>query len=209
MLSLLNKRFGKLLVIKELKISNRYGRLWLCKCDCGNQIARNAGFLNSGGNTSCGCDNHKFKPIHGGYNTRIYSIWNGMRFRCYNKISEAYENYGGRGITMCKEWLEDFLVFKEWALNNNYSDKLSIERIDVNGNYCPENCKWIPLKEQSRNKRNNIWITLNGVTKIMKEWALEKGLCHKRVSARLKAGWTPEEALEVIPKLNKYCGIKK
>jgi len=101
------------------------------------------------------CNAKKLNLSHGESRTRIYRIWKGMRERCFNPNRKPYKNYGGRGISVCEEW-NSYLVFKDWAINHGYSDYLSIERIDVNGNYCPENCTWIPLEDQSKNRRKRL-----------------------------------------------------
>ena len=106
---------------------------------------------------------------------RIHSIWDGMKKRCYYKKSVAYHNYGGRGIAICDEWLNDYYAFESWALNNGYADGLTIERIDNNGNYSPENCKWATRSEQCNNKRNNVLITYLGKTQTLTQWAIELG----------------------------------
>lgn len=103
-------------------------------------------------------------------NQRLYHIWRGIKQRCYCKTDYHYKWYGGKGIKMCDEWLKDYNNFVSWAIQNGYNDKLSIERINVNGNYCPENCKWATPKEQANNRTNNITITFGGVTHTLQEW---------------------------------------
>lgn len=108
---------------------------------------------------------------HGKSGTRIYKIWNSMKSRCHCQSDTNYYNYGGRGITVCDEWRTDFMSFYNWSIENNYKEDLTIERIDNNGRYEPSNCKWITSKEQHRNQRNSRCITVNGVTRLQKEWA--------------------------------------
>lgn len=123
-----------------------------------------------------------------------------MCYRCYNKIDESYINYGGRGIKVCDEWLNDYFSFRNWAIDNGYSDNLSIDRIDVNGNYEPSNCRWATDKEQGNNKRNNKMIEYKGEVKTLSEWCDELGLEYFRTKARLNTcNMTPEQAFE-LPK---------
>lgn len=113
---------------------------------------------------------------HGKSDTRIYGIWEAMKTRCYCKSDTNYSHYGGRGITVCDEWKTNFMSFYSWATKNGYKEDLTIERINNSDKYEPSNCKWITMKEQSRNRRNCRWITVNGVTKLQKEWADEIGI---------------------------------
>lgn len=115
-----------------------------------------------------GCNNNNYK--HGGKGTRLFHTWVDMRQRCSNPHNHAYKNYGGRGIKVCSEW-ESFRAFQSWALSNGYKEELTIDRIDVNGNYCPENCRWVNAIVQGLNRRNNRHITYKGQTKTLKEWA--------------------------------------
>lgn len=122
---------------------------WACRCDCGQYTRSTTSNLTAGFSQSCGCVRTK----HSGKGTRLYRIWTGMKDRCLNPVSKYRKNYGGRGITVCVEWAESFAAFQSWALSNGYADNLEIDRTDVNGNYCPENCRWISSLENSRNRR--------------------------------------------------------
>lgn len=123
-----------------------------------------------------------------------------MKTRCYCKTNDRYKNYGGREITICKEWLEDFKNFYNWAINNGYQDDLTIDRIDVNGNYEPSNCRWITNYEQQSNKTDNRLITYNGETKTIAQWAREYDLKWKTLESRLNRNWNIEKALNTKPK---------
>lgn len=174
MIDMAGQKFGRLTVIKY---DHSVGRqhYWLCRCECGKETVVRRCHLLDGNTKSCGCYNNEVrKKTHTkdgvwARNKRLYKSWNTMLYRCENKKSPHYKYYGGRGISVCKEW-HDSAVFEKWALSNGYSDDLTIDRIDVNGNYCPENCRWISQKEQCKNKRNNRFITIDGVTKCLKDW---------------------------------------
>lgn len=139
---IIGKKFGKLTVMNEYKkIPN--GTMWKCKCECGNETFVYRGKLTTGHTRSCGCLRD---TLDGKSNTKLYKVWWGIKERCYKDYSPNYKNYGERGIRMCDEW-KDFETFYDWAINNGYSRELSIDRIDNDGDYCPENCRWIPLSE--------------------------------------------------------------
>lgn len=129
---------------------------------------------------------NKYGVTHGFSKTHLYKIWINMRSRCYCKSATRYERYGERGITVCEEWKNDFLAFRKWAYENGYEDGLSIERIDINSNYCPENCKWILKPEQSKNTSRTHWVTHNGETKCVEDWCKELGLKSNTILNRAK-----------------------
>lgn len=172
---------------------------WNCKCKhCGNIIQKEGGNIKKGLAT-CKCIHMKrigksnSKPFR---DSELYSIWNGMKTRCYNQNEKSYKYYGGRGIIICEEWKNDFMKFYEWALNNGYKTGLSIERKNVNGNYEPCNCIWMTMKEQAKNKTNTIYAELNGEKKRLLEWCEIMGLNPKTVYSRIyQSNMTPEEAL--------------
>jgi hypothetical protein len=134
---------------------------------------------------------------HGGSSDRLYSIWTNMKTRCYNKNSPKYKVYGARGIIVCEAWKNSYIVFKEWAITHGYSDCLTLDRVDVNGNYEPSNCRWSSVKQQENNRTNNRLITYKGETRTMKQWAEKLGISYNCLQMRLNAyGYTVAEALE-------------
>lgn len=170
------QRFGRLVAIKldHIKIEPQTTvHYWLCKCDCGNtKVVRKVDMLR-GKIKSCGCitkENAKNRAKHNYFYTKPYHVWHDIKQRCFNPNNKAYKNYGARGITLCKEW-EDPKNFCEWAFANGYKEGLTIDRIDVNGNYEPNNCRWADMKTQLRNRRNNHYITFNNETHCITEWA--------------------------------------
>lgn len=173
-------RYGRLVVlgyagVRRVGAKQRTATLWNCKCDCGSSIVVIKSYLIRGTTKSCGClkreTNQKRLTTHGKSKTRLYKIWIMMRDRCINPSSSAYEYYGGRGIYVCDEWIgnDGFQRFSEWATNNGYADTLTIERIDVNSGYAPDNCKWITRAEQMRNRTNTHWVHYSGETYTLSE----------------------------------------
>jgi hypothetical protein len=152
--------YGRLTVMYRTENDKKGGAMWHCKCECGNEVDVNGTNLRNGHSKSCGCLNiertKKSNTKHGLYHTRLHKIRDGMIQRCYNPKSQAFKWYGKKGVEICKEWKEDFQAFYNWAMSSGYSDDLTIDRIDVNGNYCPENCRWITIQEQQRNKRKGV-----------------------------------------------------
>lgn len=196
-------KYGLLTVIGFAEIRNGH-TYWKCRCECGKVHIAESYNLRNGHTQSCGCrvpsvssENH---TRHGGRFTRLYRIWRNMRYRCNNPKNTSYERYGGRGISVCKEWdnLENgFENFREWALSNGYADHLTIDRIDNDGNYEPGNCKWSTELEQGSNKRNNLNISLNGETHNAAEWSRITGLSANCIRSRYKKGMEPEQILHV------------
>lgn len=190
-------KFG-LLTIISFSHKNSEHKYWNCICDCGNTKIVKQKFLVSGTTKSCGCLANSNGKKHGMYGSRIYRIYRGMWSRCHYTDKEEYKCYGGRGIQVCEEWLDKkdgFTNFYNWSMENGYSDTLSIDRIDVNGNYCPENCRWVDTKTQSTNKTTTKYITFNNQTKALCEWAKLSGNSRTVISTRLKRGWSVEDAI--------------
>jgi len=195
-MKLQGEKFGKLSVVAYHGKDASNHRMWFCECECGNvKIARGERLL-LGKVQSCGC-----AVKESGFSRRIdkefvdlYHRWGSMKRRCCGSGCNSYKDYSGRGITMCEEW-KDYNKFRNWALSHGYSKKLTIERIDVNGNYCPENCTWIPAEMQPQNTRRNIRITINGITKIAAEWARIAGLEDFIIYERYKRGDSGERLL--------------
>lgn len=196
-IDLTGKQFGNLTVIEYLG-RKHHASYWKCRCECGNEVNCYYGNLIRGTSTSCGCLRSYYakqsRNCHGESRSRLYREWAAMRNRCYNKNSHDYNRYGGRGIIVCDEW-QEYWPFREWAHKSGYDDSLSLDRKDVNGNYCPENCCWITMAEQQSNKRTNVYIEYNGTKKTVAQWAKELGMRKESISYRIKAGWTPEECL--------------
>lgn len=143
---------------------------------------------------------------HGETKSRLYSAWLNMKARCLRKSSREYENYGGRGISVCKEWIESYETFRDWAMNNGYNNSLTLDRIDVNGNYCPENCRWITNKEQQNNRRNNVKYTFNGETLTLSQWSDKLGICYKTLQKRIR-NWGVERAFSTPVKADPVIDI--
>lgn len=203
-MDLTGQRFGRLVVIKEAAKIGATTR-WLCKCDCGNEKEVDRGNLNGGQIRSCGCYNlevlSKRKTTHGMSKTKLYRIWSGMVTRCYNKKRPVYQWYGARGIKMCEEWRNDFLTFYN-DMHETFRHWLELDRIDVNGDYCKENCRWISHKENCRNRTNNILIVVGNEVKCAKEWSEIYNLNYQGVHLRKKKGYKDHHILFGKPKFD-------
>lgn len=184
-------KYGRLTVLENYHPENKV----LCICECGKYKVARATNVYYGGTRSCGClfkEGNNLK--HGGKGKRLYIIWKSIRERCNTPSCTNYKNYGGRGIRVCEEW-DQYLAFKMWAMTHGYKDYLTIDRIDVDGDYEPSNCRWATPKEQNNNKRNNRLLEFNGEIKTMSQWADITGISLKVIHCRLRRGWSVERAL--------------
>ena len=207
-IDLTGQRFGRWTVIDRgadhFTKSGRPIVMWHCKCDCGAMRDVDGFSLRNGKSASCGCyrsdvsreltvcRNKRNSKYNGPFDKRLYQIWYGMNARCYEKSHKSYSCYGGRGITVCSEWKNDYVSFRKWAIENGYSDKLTIDRIDVNGNYTPQNCRWATIKEQGNNRRTNHIVEANGERRTLTQWAETFGVRLDRVQYYVKRGYSGE-----------------
>lgn len=196
---LTGQRFGRLTAIKKDDTKKSRKAYWLCQCDCGNLKSVRSDSLQAGLIKSCGClkkeqdsvnlyrteakkKSAKFGKPYG--HLMIHYIWANMKSRCYNQSDKRFGDYGGRGITVCDEWKDDFFEFYKWSMENGYTDKLSIDRIDNEKGYSPTNCRWASNQEQSNNRRSNINITIGNETKTLKQWCDIFNLPYSRIVRR-------------------------
>ena len=197
---LTGRRFGSWTVLYRMddhvtKSGYKFTR-WMCKCDCGTERPVLANALNSGKTNSCGCLHREIAKqvchdnfvTHGESKSRLYKIWSYMKKRCTNPNASNYADYGGRGITVCSQWLDDYGSFAKWANEHGYQDNLSIDRIDVNGDYSPDNCRWSTMTEQANNKRSNTHIEHNGEVHTISEWSRITGVSTSRIHKGIKRG---------------------
>lgn len=197
------QKFGRLTALYRLHNyhDRKNGVYWLCVCDCGNLKEVTSGDLIKNKVKSCGCLIHdmllKRNTTHGKAKCKLYKIYQNILYRCYNKNCKHYKHYGGRGIAVCSEWKDDFMSFYDWSINNSYKEGLTIDRIDVNGNYKPNNCRWITNKQQTRNRRNTKCITYKGESKPLAEWCEIYNINYNKVYSRLYRNWSIEKALEL------------
>lgn len=201
---LTGQHFGRLTVLKYTGTNRSHRALWLCKCACGQEKIINSNSLLMGATRSCGCLNDEQRrkkgseanrTKHGLHGTRLYRIWKQIKTRCHNPNSDDWKDYGGRGITICNEWDNNFTNFYNWSIKNGYDDTKTIDRIDVNGNYEPSNCRWETMKHQANNKRNNHFIVIDGETTTCSEWIEASGICRATFYQRLRKGKTGQELI--------------
>lgn len=193
---LINKKYGRLVIISyDTKKGNKH--YVNCKCDCGNTKSIRFSRLKSGETKSCGCirleNLEKLRHLnnlnrHGKSKDKLYSVYSSIKYRCYNVNANNYKHYGGKGVKVCDEWLNDFMKFYNWSHNNGYREGLSIDRIDVNGDYEPSNCRWADSTTQSNNKCNTIYLTYNNKTQSLSAWAKELSIPYGTAYSRFSRG---------------------
>lgn len=208
------KRFGYLTVEESsddyISPQGYHYPTWKCVCDCGRTVVVRGDSLKNGHTKSCGCkkiigaiDRKIHSDNRKGNRSRLYNIWANMLQRCNNIGHPNYDVYGGRGIKVCADW-NTYRVFKMWALNNGYSNILSLDREDTNGMYCPENCRWVSLKVQQNNKRNNHMLTYNGETLDMMQWSEKTGIPYSTLRSRINIlGWSSDKAITTPVRIKK------
>lgn len=167
---------------------------WRCKCDCGSYVSVNKKNLMAGLSRSCGCVNAEANArrltTHGDRKSRLYNTWCNIKSRCYNPENQDFDRYGGRGISMFEPWRDNYLEFKDWAIENGYNDSLTIDRINVDGNYCPDNCRWVDMVVQANNRSNTIYIEYNGEIHTCAEWSKITGINYDTLNDRYHRGLT-------------------
>ena len=195
------KVFGRLTILKEIS-AEKGSRVFECLCSCGNTCNKTIKALIKNSISSCGCYQREFNNSprvnmrsenHHFLNTRLYRIWAGMKKRCYNQNCRAFKWYGAKGISVCEEWTNSFLCFRDWALKNGYNDQLTIDRIDSDKNYSEDNCRWVDMRTQNANKKNNRIVFFQG-----------KNMCVSEVSRISNTPYTT-----IISRLNKGLSLKK
>ena len=202
----IGRRFGRLVVesVSKERRGKRDMTIARCRCDCGTVKDVYWCHLTSGHTKSCGCLGHELstkwghaRAKHGGRRTRLYNIWSSMKQRCYNHHNIRFANYGGRGIGICDEWRQNFAAFREWAMAHGYDDTLSIDRIDNDRGYSPDNCRWADALTQGNNQRTNRLLTAAGQTHTLSEWARLTGIGACTIFQRLRLGWSVARAVGV------------
>jgi hypothetical protein len=185
--------FGRWTVLEYKGVDKNTKPLWLCRCECGNEKVVFARSLVRGASKSCGClrkESNTARLAKRNSGHKLYDRLSSMKQRCYNPKNEAYKYYGGRGVRVCDEWLNDSQLFVDWALANGWQEGLEIDRIDNDGDYSPNNCQWVTDKINSRNRSNARLATIEGITLSIPEWADKAGLTYSTVAQRVKAGWS-------------------
>lgn len=192
-------KYGKLTAIERVGKDKYNNAVWLCKCDCGNTKIIDGKSLRDLHTKSCGClksESSRSRTLkHNGTGTRLHSTWMSMKKRCYGAYYAEYYRYGGRGIKVCDEWRNSFETFRDWALSHGYADNLTIDRINLDGDYEPDNCRWITKQEQAYNRSDSVFVEYDGKRQTIAEWAVEKNIDYHKLYYRIKKGWSMERAL--------------
>jgi hypothetical protein len=213
LIDLTGQRFGRLVVLERVENAKNKHPQWLCKCDCGNTKVVRGNSLRRGLIVSCGCYARERRLLattkHGFARTKLNYKYDRMISRCYNPKDKYYANYGARGIKVCDEWLNDSRTFYFWAIEHGYDEdapymQCTLDRIDVNGNYSPENCRFVDIKTQCNNRTSNFLITYDGLTMNATEWGKKIGLNPRNIIKRIKSGWDTKEALTTPLCKNQY-----
>lgn len=214
-MDLTGQHFGRLTVIEQYGFTKHGNATWLCRCDCGNTKVVVAGEIRRGNVKSCGCYarelSRKRAKKHGGSGTRLYRAWKNMLHRCFDETDKRFSRYGERGITVCQEWLGEngYNNFRSWALSNGYADNLTIDRIDNDGIYSPDNCRWVTVEEQANNRSNNHRITYQNKTQTLAQWADEVGIAQDTIRYRISHyNWSVEKALTTPVRGNPHRGTE-
>jgi len=186
------QKFNRLTAIRRVGYNQSHESMWECKCDCGNGVTVRLKSLVKGRTKSCGCYQREEvsdrMKTHGLSDCRLHEIWTHMRRRCREPNHHAYDQYGARGIKVCEEWNINFQSFYDWAMTNGYSDDLTLDRKDNDGNYEPGNCRWATMIEQQNNKSTNVALTINGIPKTIAEWSRETGIGYSTIRERRRRG---------------------
>lgn len=204
-IDLTGQKFGRLTVVSRAENNAQNKAMWNVRCECGVEKIVSRASLRNGTIVSCGCyarDIRRQRHLKHGESkkdrTRLYVIWCDIRQRCYRKSAIDYARYGGRGITVCEEWLGDngYVCFRNWALQNGYTSELTIDRIDNNKGYSPDNCRWVTAQEQANNRRSNHIVEYKGRAQTISQWSRELGISKSKIYYRLvKLGWSIEKTL--------------
>ena len=206
--SLIGKKFGRLEVVSQLDRDKHGHWHWLCRCECGVELTPSGQALKSGNTKSCGCLNREAtgnrRRTHGQSKDPTYRNWCAMKERCYSEPHKNYDLYGGRGIAVCGRWRESFEMFLA-DMGPRPFPRATVERRDTNGNYEPDNCQWATQREQTRNKRNNHLLTVDGETKTIADWSERFGINQRMILKRLTRGWTPSDAVK-LPRQHRFSG---
>lgn len=203
LINLVGRRFGRLVVAEKsqphISPCGTQSTVWVCRCDCGNEVAVFAQNLMRGRTLSCGCYNNEVRgkqsKTHGETDTRLYGIWCSMKRRCHNPHDTGYFRYGARGITVCDEWRNSYESFRDWAVSHGYGDGLTIDRRDNEKGYGPDNCRWATATEQANNRGKTFFVMHDGKYLPLSEWARLTGIKYGTLYYRLASGWPVDKAL--------------